>query len=99
MFDLLGVPAVRGRTLIPADDSPASGRVLVVSHCLWTPRFGADPGLIGRVLTLDGKAYTVTGIMPEHFAFAPFWATKAEMWTPLPLDDRKYDRGGGSLPV
>ncbi|MEO8125605.1 MAG: ABC transporter permease [Bryobacteraceae bacterium] len=99
MFDLLGVPPLRGRTFVASDDNPAAGRVLVISHRLWTQRFGADPGLIGRVLTLDGKAYTVTGIMPEHFAFAPFWATKAEMWAPLPIAERKYDRGGRSLRV
>jgi putative ABC transport system permease protein len=99
MFDLLGVAPLRGRTFLAGDERPGNDPVLVISHRLWTQRFGADPGVIGRVLTLDGKAYTVTGIMPERFAFAPFWATKAEMWTPLMLAERKYDRDGRSLRV
>lgn len=99
MFDMLGAAPLKGRTFLPNEDQAASTRVLVMRHRLWQRRFGGDPALLGRAVMLDGKDYIVIGIMPETFAFAPFWATKAEMWTPLALDGRKQDRGGRSLRV
>jgi putative ABC transport system permease protein len=61
--------------------------------------FGKDPGVIGRVVTVNGEPYTVIGVMPADFAFAPFWATHAELWAPLALGPRLYDTGGWSLRV
>ena len=48
---------------------------------------------------MNGESYTVTGVMPESFRFAPFWATNVEVWVPLLLDKRLNDRGGRSLRI
>ncbi|HEY6390616.1 MAG TPA: ABC transporter permease [Bryobacteraceae bacterium] len=99
LFDALGVPAARGRTFNASEDQPASKHVVVLSYPLWQRRFGGDPGIVGRDIVLNGESYTVTGVMPESFRFAPFWATNVEIWTPLVLDKRLHDRGGRSLRI
>ena len=78
-FPILRVNPVRGRAFLPADDAPGSERVALVSHSFWQNRFGSDPGLIGRALTLNGNSYTVIGIMPADFNF-PVHMDKAELW-------------------
>jgi putative ABC transport system permease protein len=95
LFAVLGVPAARGRTFDAGED----GHVAVLSHQLWQRRFGGDPGIVGQQLTLNGENYTVAGIMPQSFRFAPFWATDVEVWVPLVLDKRVNDRGGRSLRI
>jgi putative ABC transport system permease protein len=99
MFDVLGVRAARGRTFTAAEKSPAGARVTVIAYGLWTRRFGADPAIVGRRVRLNGELYTIVGVMPPGFRFAPFWQTAAELWVPLVLEDRRADRGGRSLRV
>jgi len=99
LFETLGVPALRGRTFDAFEDQPASKHVVVLSYPLWRRRFGSDAGIVGRYIVLKGESYTVTGVMPESFRFAPFWATNVELWTPLVLDQRVHDRGGRSLRI
>src|SRR5262245_4389030 len=79
-FKTLKTEAAEGRTFLPNEDLPSADRVVVVSHPLWRDRFGSDPGLIGRSLTLNGKPFTVVGILPEEFRFQ--WVD-AEVWMPL----------------
>jgi putative ABC transport system permease protein len=71
----------------------------VLGHSLWQRRFGADPGVVGRSVILDGEPYTVVGVMPRGFAFPPFWATGAELWSPLAFGDRAANRRAQSLRV
>ncbi len=97
LFEVLGVPALLGRTFAEGDDRPGHDQVLVLGHALWQRRFGGDPSVIGRTLSLEDKAYTIVGVMPPAFRFAPFWITRAEVWTPLSLERRANDRGGRSL--
>src|ERR1035438_1924474 len=99
MFSILGVPAFRGGTFEAGDDQPARGHVAVLSYQLWQRRFGADPKIIGQQIKLNGESYTVNGVMPESFRFAPFWATNVDVWVPLLLDKRLNDRGGRSLRI
>ena len=99
IFSVLGVPALRGRTFETGDDRPGHGHVAVLSYQLWQRRFGGDPKIIGQQVTLNGESYTVNGVMPESFHFAPFWATNVEVWVPLLLDKRLNDRGGRSLRI
>ena len=99
MFSILGVPPLRGRTFEAGDDQPARGHVAVLSYQLWQRRFGADPKIVGREIKLNGESYTVNGVMPESFHFAPFWATNVDVWVPLLLDKRLNDRGGRSLRI
>lgn len=99
MFQVLGVSPVLGRTFNADEDQPGRERVVVLSHRLWQRRFGGDAGVIGQQVTFDGESYTIVGVMPADFQFAPFWATKAELWSPLNLAERANDRGGQSLRV
>ncbi|MGA9770145.1 MAG: ABC transporter permease [Blastocatellia bacterium] len=99
MFHLLGVSPALGRTFTDGEDQPGNERVLVLSHRLWQRRFGGDSNIINQQITLDGQSYTVIGVMPKEFQFAPFWATRAEMWSPLNLAPRIDDRNGQSLRV
>ena len=81
-FDTLGVKPLVGRTFLPGEDQAGSEQVAVVSHGLWQRRFGSDPNLIGRTLTLNDKVYTVVGVMPQSFRFPQ----KAELWLPIPFN-------------
>lgn len=99
MFQVLGVSPVIGRTFNADEDQPGRERVVVLSHGLWQRRFGGDAGVVGQQVTFDGESYTIIGVMPAEFQFAPFWATKAELWSPLNLAARANDRGGQSLRV
>jgi predicted permease len=99
MFSMLGVPAERGRVFQPGDDKPGAPPVIVISHGLWQRQFGGDPDLIGRTIPVTGVPFTVIGVMPPDFQFAPFWITQAQMWAPLNLANRINDRAGQSLRV
>ena len=82
-FEMLGVEAVVGRALLPADDTPGQERVVVLSHGLWQRRFGADPQIVGKTLTLNGASYTVVGVLPPQ-CFLPIRDT--ELAIPLAPD-------------
>ncbi|MBI2396453.1 MAG: ABC transporter permease [Xanthomonadales bacterium] len=76
LFALLGQQAALGRTVAPADDTPAAGVRVVLSDRVWRERFGADAGVIGRAVRLNAQPAEVIGVMPPGFAF-PF---TGEMW-------------------
>jgi putative ABC transport system permease protein len=99
MFRLLGVNPTYGRTFNDGEDQPGNDHVVVLSDRLWQRKYGKDPKIVGQQITLDGESYTVVGVMPAQFQFAPFWATGAEMWAPLNLSARLQDRKGQSLRV
>ncbi len=84
-FRLLGVDAALGRTFAPDEAEPGHDRVVVLSHGLWTRRFGGDPGVVGRTIELNGAPYTVVGVMPRAFEF-PVFNFKGDLWTPLAID-------------
>jgi putative ABC transport system permease protein len=77
-FQTLGASAALGRTLLPSDDEPGAASVAVLSDGLWHRLFGAAPDVLGRTLTLDGRAHIVVGVMPTGFE-TPLQAT-AELW-------------------
>jgi putative ABC transport system permease protein len=67
-FEVLGVPAARGRMLTPVDDSPAGEPlVAVISHRLWQERFAGADDVVGRSLTLQRTPFTIVGVMPPRF--------------------------------
>ena len=80
LFELLGVRAIAGRTLLPADGEPGHDRVVVLSHALWRRRFGGDPGIVGRTILLNGAPYEVAGVLPPEFLFP---IREAELAVPL----------------
>jgi predicted permease len=66
-FAVLQAGAAAGRTFLGQD--AADGRAVVLGHGLWTRRFGADPAVVGRVLTLNNANYTIVGVLPRSFVF------------------------------
>jgi len=99
IFPMLGVPAYMGRAFTTDEDVTGTEHVAVISYGLWQRRFGGDRSVIGRTMSLDGEPFTILGVMPATFQFAPFWATRAEMWVPLGLAARAGNRGAQSLRV
>lgn len=69
-FSVLGVDPVLGRTFQNGEDNQGGPKVTVLTYALWQRRFGADPNIVGRALTLNGQSYTVIGVLPASFQFA-----------------------------
>jgi predicted permease len=85
MFDILGIPAASGRTFRSGEDAAGADSFVVLSHAAWQRRFGGDPAIVGRSITLDGVNREVIGIMPPAFAFPN---ADIELWIPLHIDAR-----------
>jgi putative ABC transport system permease protein len=81
-FTTLGVQAALGRTLDAGDDQRGAARALVVSHGLWQRQFGGDAAIVGRSITLDGRPFTVVGVMPRGFTY-PFGTDAWSALVPL----------------
>ncbi|HEY6320208.1 MAG TPA: ADOP family duplicated permease [Thermoanaerobaculia bacterium] len=82
LLPLLGEPPLLGRGFTPRESAlRGDRRVVVLSHALWWRRFGADPRIVGRTLTLDGTTLRIVGVMPADFAVP----AGAGLWLPLPL--------------
>ena len=83
-FQVLGVDAVMGRTLTPADDERFAGRpVIVLSHRGWNRRLARDPNVLGRSLLINGFPYEIVGVMPEEFRGLAVSAP--DYWAPLAM--------------
>ena len=78
-FNILRVQPALGRTFRPEENEPGHTGVVLLAHQLWRERFGANPGVLGRVLTLDGKPHVVVGVMPPGFAYP----ARVQVWRPL----------------
>ena len=78
-FDTLGIKPALGRTFVSEEEQSGRSRVAILSYRLWEERFGADPSVINKTITLDGETYTVVGVMPAKFRFPQ----TAEIWTPM----------------
>jgi len=68
-FSVIGVGPVLGRGFLPEEDRAEGPKAVILSHEFWTRRFGADPGLLGRSIRLDGLDTQVVGILPPGFRF------------------------------
>ncbi len=79
LFPMLGVRPLVGRTFTSKEDKPAGAPVVLLSHRLWQSRFGADPAVFGRTVTLDGRGYTLAGVLPADFRLVPW----ADVWLPV----------------
>jgi predicted permease len=84
-FSVLGVSAVFGRTLTPADDKAGNPQaVVVVSHSFWERRFAADPSVIGKAVTFKGVPFTIIGVASSgFFGFQP--GESPDLWWPLQM--------------
>jgi len=70
-FSLFGAPVTLGRTFTPEEDRPRGGQVVVLSDGFWHRRFGSDPAVIGRAISLGTEPYTIVGVIGSKFSFDP----------------------------
>jgi putative ABC transport system permease protein len=101
-FDVLGAAPGLGRTIGPDDDRTNSARVVVLSHALWSTRFGADPNIIGRSVRFDNQPHEVIGVMPASFDYprgTQAWIAVAPILGAVPLVEGRVApmRGVGVL--
>ena len=95
-FSILRVQPVLGRSFTPDDDRSGQGHVVILGNTLWRDHFGADPGIVGRNIVLDGESYNVVGVMSPKFKY-PSWA---QLWMPLAwTDERRAVRGNHNYNV
>jgi putative ABC transport system permease protein len=93
LFGVLGVAPVQGRTHSAAEDDPRGDRrVVVLSHALWTRRFGAESTVLSRSIELDGVMHRIIGVMPDGFDFPG----RTDLWLPL-APNPAYHRGDRRL--
>src|SRR5262245_11682510 len=90
---LLGVEPLLGRSFMPEEDRPGSPSVAMISAQLWRSRFGADPAIVGRTVTLAAVPHVIIGVLPVGFQF-PFsgidvWVTRPAEWSVLPVAARR----------
>ncbi len=78
LFAMLGAQPAIGRPCAADEGAAGRDRVVVLSDAIWRRRFAADPGVVGRTVTLNGNAYTVIGVLPPKLAFPP----AADVWVP-----------------
>jgi len=84
-FSVLGVPAHRGRTFLPEDETaPGANPVVVLSHGYWQRRFGASNDILGTRLTINGTPYTVVGVTPPGFVGADT-GSATDFWVPVTM--------------
>jgi putative ABC transport system permease protein len=90
----LGVAPLFGRNFLPEEDRPGGNtRVVLLAHGFWLRRFGADPGIVGKTVTINDNSFTVVGVLPESFTWA-----RSEMFIPLAPDPAR-SRGDHRLTV
>jgi predicted permease len=95
-FSITGVRPILGRAFTAAEEKPGAAPVVLLSYPLWQSRFGADPNVPGRTVTLDSRAFTVAGVLPPDFR----WVDRTDLIEPIGVwatnnDEatRRYERG------
>ncbi|HEX4947693.1 MAG TPA: ABC transporter permease, partial [Blastocatellia bacterium] len=88
ILSLLGVMPALGRDFRPDEEEPGKATVALIGHGLWQRRYGGNPNLVGQTITLDGRAFTVIGIMPARLkhpglVMSSLSPTGADVWIPL----------------
>jgi putative ABC transport system permease protein len=85
-FGVLGLTPVLGRFFLPDEDSkPGGNNVAVLSYSLWINKFGSDPNIVGKVLTLNATPYTVIGVGPRGFKGTFIFGNAEEIWVPISM--------------
>jgi macrolide transport system ATP-binding/permease protein len=103
-FDVMGVEPMLGRGFLPEEAAAPNGHpVVVLGHSLWRRRFKGDEAIVGRTVYLNGKPFTVVGVMPESFFGSKFYLRQA-FWAPLAMGETfgrraewRTDRGYASF--
>ena len=91
-FPLFGVQPLIGRNFLPEEDRPGANKVVLLSHSLWQSRYGGDPQIINRDITLNGAKHTVVGVMPASFQFME---KEVRLWVPIAFEPEDMSNRGG----
>jgi putative ABC transport system permease protein len=91
-FRLFGAPVIRGRTFSAEEDLPRGPLAAVIGEGLWRRRFGGDPRVIGKTISLSGEPYVVIGIVGSNFDTSEL-DEAPEVWMPFQLDPKTTDQG------
>jgi putative ABC transport system permease protein len=100
LFSVLGAQALLGQVFLPEDDEKDKTLKVILSHALWQRRFGGDPKVLGRMITIDGHDHIVVGVMPPDFSLdrevmpTVGSVAKAELLQPLPLSAERMNNHG-----
>ncbi|HKV78874.1 MAG TPA: ABC transporter permease [Candidatus Sulfotelmatobacter sp.] len=86
-FRVYGAPVALGRTFTSQEDSPHGGREVVLSYGLWQRRFGGEPAIVGKSISLGNEPYTVVGVMGKGFV----GDVQADLWLPFQIDPVSVD--------
>ncbi|MBV9503242.1 MAG: ABC transporter permease [Acidobacteriaceae bacterium] len=84
---VLGASVEKGRGFKDGEDLPGRDGVVIISHSFWKERFGSDPAILGRVITLNGTHRQIVGVMKEDFSYP---SSKVEVWIPMRLDPSNF---------
>jgi putative ABC transport system permease protein len=90
VFDVVGVRPALGRPFRDEEATPGNDFVVILSHGLWTQRYGGDRDVLGRTIILNGQPHAIVGVMPPRFEFPPD-ADGVGLWRPLAINARLYD--------
>lgn len=90
LFDVLGTPPALGRTFLESESVSGQDRVVVISHRVWSARFGRDPGVVGRTVTINDQPRRIVGVLPQGFALSP----ASDLWLPLTFDFNVFEARG-----
>lgn len=95
-LDMLGISLAHGRDFAADESEPGRGSVALIDFALWQGRFGADPAIVGRSVTIDGAPHTVVGVLPRGFHF--YSGTPAHFLLPITIDpSSRFHRGQNAL--
>jgi putative ABC transport system permease protein len=102
LFSVLSVQPIIGRSFLPEEEQPGRNQVVILSYGFWQRRFGSDPALVGKTVTIDGLNHTVVGVMPPGFDL-PYNVSSAvfasDAWIPPGDDPELEDRGSPNYRV
>jgi predicted permease len=88
-FEILGLRPASGRFFLPDEDSkPGGNNVAVLSYSVWVNKFGSDPNVVGRILTLNATPYTVLGVAPHGFKGTFTFGNAEQVWIPVSMYPR-----------
>ena len=98
LFSLLGVNPIRGRTFAPDDGKPGQNNVVVIGYDLWQRRFGGDPSIIGRKITLNNEPNEIIGVLPPEVGWfvqkGSMIRTAPQIWSPWQISNELRGRRG-----
>ncbi|MCI0339294.1 MAG: ABC transporter permease [Acidobacteria bacterium] len=102
LFPILGVQPIFGRLFRPEEDQPGTGQVAILNHDFWQKRFAGNQQIVGQTISLDGRPFTVVGVMPPGFGVLPPDAQspkEIDLWAPIAVDYKQMSRGSHFLRV